>query len=291
VSSIEPKLVSVVIVNKNYDQFIRSAVESVLNQTHPYVEVIVVDDHSTDSSLRIVEEYRKDGRLSLTKSRGNGVSAARNEGLRLAKGDYVAFLDSDDFFERSKIELQLKLISQENLDGVTNDVLLKGTSSISDDLESDRVSKMDFLSFQKSALGVGGYLMSTLLIKRSILEKIDWFDEVLSHGEDYDFASRVFRGFRIGHLPQCMTTIRKHATNSSNAPSNKYQADVRHIANKFLRENSFSMSRLQILQYIIRSTFGSLKYSIKSKSFTGAKDSLAIVMNLSFAYGKRRSSV
>jgi glycosyltransferase involved in cell wall biosynthesis len=291
VSSIKPKLVSVVLVNKNYDQFIRSAIESVLNQTYPCIEVIVVDDHSTDTSIRIVEEYLEDGRLSLTKSNGNGVSAARNQGLRLAKGDYVAFLDSDDFFMQRKIELQLKMINQENLDGVTNDVFIKGTTGGSDDLEPTRVTKMDFLLFQKSALGVGGYLMSTLLIKRSILEKIDWFDEVLAHGEDYDFASRVFRGFEIGHLPQCMSTIRKHATNSSNTPGKKYQADVRHIANKFLKENSFSMSCLEILQYIFRSSIGSLKYSIKSKSFTGAKDSLAIVMNLNYAYGKRRPNV
>ena len=88
--NLDQKLVSVVLVNKNYDQFVQSAIESVLNQTYPCIEVVVVDDHSTDSSINLIEEYARDSRLTLIRSQGNGVSAARNQGLRLAKGVYVA---------------------------------------------------------------------------------------------------------------------------------------------------------------------------------------------------------
>ena len=288
--NLDQKLVSVVLVNKNYDQFVQSAIESVLNQTYPCIEVVVVDDHSTDSSINLIEEYARDSRLTLIRSQGNGVSAARNQGLRLAKGDYVAFLDSDDFFVQGKIQSQLEVINLENLDGVTNDVFLKWTSSTTEDLESHKTTKLDYLSFQKSALGVGGYLMSTLLIKRSILEKIDWFDETLSHGEDYDFASRIYRDFKVGHLPQCLSIIRRHSSNTSTSPGHKYQVDVRNLASKFLRENSYSMSNRQILKYIYRSCTGVLKYSIKSKHFLGCMDALAILLNLSHTYRKRRPS-
>ncbi len=108
----QDKLVSVIIPLYNNSRFVKKCVESLQEQTYKNIEIIVVDDRSTDDSLQIVKQMAEsDGRVVPVLSTGEkGVSGARNEGLRIAKGDYICFVDSDDYVSNFFIESLLTLI-------------------------------------------------------------------------------------------------------------------------------------------------------------------------------------
>ncbi len=97
--------VSVIIPVYNVEKYLSKCLDSVINQTLKDIEIICIDDGSTDNSLSILEEYaKKDKRIKIIKQKNLGAGAARNKGLEVAKGDYLSFLDSDDFFELDMLE-------------------------------------------------------------------------------------------------------------------------------------------------------------------------------------------
>lgn len=104
------KKVSIIIPMYNEEKYIKECLESVINQTYKNLEIIVVDDKSKDNSVKEVKKI-KDERIKIIKLKENGgVANARNAGVEKATGDYLCFLDSDDFWENDKIEKQIKFI-------------------------------------------------------------------------------------------------------------------------------------------------------------------------------------
>lgn len=103
-------LVSVIINNYNYDRFLTEAINSVLNQTYPFVEIVVVDDGSTDRSKEIISSYGNRV-ISVLKQNG-GQASALNEGIKISSGELIFFLDSDDIFLPTKIEEMVELFEQ-----------------------------------------------------------------------------------------------------------------------------------------------------------------------------------
>lgn len=115
----QSKLVSVIIPVYNVEQYLAECVDSVLCQTYTDYEIILVDDGATDSSGRMCDDYaRKDTRIRVIHQENGGLSAARNTGLRAAKGEYVYFLDSDDYIENCTLEHLAALAESENADVV-----------------------------------------------------------------------------------------------------------------------------------------------------------------------------
>lgn len=111
------KTVSVIIPIYNCEKFINKTINSVLEQTYTDVEIILIDDCSKDSSYNIVKDYcnRIPDKISIFKfTKNSGVAVARNKGLELSKGRYVAFLDSDDLWKRTKLEEELTLLGEKN---------------------------------------------------------------------------------------------------------------------------------------------------------------------------------
>ncbi len=109
-------LVTVVMPVYNAESFLADAIESVLNQTYRNFELLLIDDCSKDESLHIAKKYEeKDRRVRVLRNRVNqGVAKTRNYGVREAKGEYIALLDSDDVWQQEKLERQLHLLEQEN---------------------------------------------------------------------------------------------------------------------------------------------------------------------------------
>ena len=109
--------VSVIIPVYNVEKYLRECLDSVVNQTLKDIEIILVDDGSTDSSLSICNEYaKKDSRITVLQQDHKGAGAARNKGLEIAQGEYLSILDSDDFFELDMLENMLNEAKKYNLD-------------------------------------------------------------------------------------------------------------------------------------------------------------------------------
>jgi len=103
-------LISVVIANYNYGRYLAETIESVLAQTYPHVEVIFIDDGSTDDSLEIAQRYP----ITVLAQQNQGVSTARNNAAQYARGEYILFLDSDDLLYPDSLEvLQTRLEAEE----------------------------------------------------------------------------------------------------------------------------------------------------------------------------------
>ncbi len=105
--------VSVILPNYNRERYIGEAIESVLNQTYRNLELIVLDDGSTDNSLEVVSSY-KDNRLKLIRLHHIGFPGiVRNRGIEVSKGEFIGFIDSDDVWDKEKLEVQVNLLESD----------------------------------------------------------------------------------------------------------------------------------------------------------------------------------
>lgn len=230
-------LVSVVVPTYNRAYCLARTIDSALGQSHPSVEVIVVDDGSGDETGEMVAaRYGNDARVRLIRQANAGVSAARNVGLRAARGDYVALLDSDDVWEPWKLELQVACMRTRPEVGMTWTEMVAvdpagqvidahylrrmysayrwfptGSSLFKDSLElasvvpelADVVSDRRFSVGDLSSAIVMGNLVhtSTVVLTRERALNVGGFPEQYRHGgEDYPFHLRTCRLGPVGYL-------------------------------------------------------------------------------------------
>lgn len=110
-------LVSIIMPTYNCGKFIKKTIDSVINQTYSNWELIIVDDCSKDDTEKVLKKYEKDKRINYIKlEKNSGAAVARTEAMRMAKGNYMAFLDSDDLWYPEKLEKQLKFMQYNNYD-------------------------------------------------------------------------------------------------------------------------------------------------------------------------------
>jgi len=116
--SVKAALLSVIIPVYNVEPYLEQCLDSVVNQTYKDLEIICINDGSTDNSLKILEKYqKKDSRIKLINQKNKGLSGARNAGLDVAKGEYIAFVDSDDYLELNAYEEAMKvMLTDKNVD-------------------------------------------------------------------------------------------------------------------------------------------------------------------------------
>ena len=123
---IDKGLVSIVMPSYNTSDYIGGSIESVLEQTYPYWELIIVDDCSTDNTDEVVEKYLSDSRIRYLKNEKNsGAAVSRNYALREAKGKWIAFLDSDDLWSPEKLEKQLSFMIENDYKFTYTDYKIK----------------------------------------------------------------------------------------------------------------------------------------------------------------------
>lgn len=205
-------LVSVIIPNYNYARYLPQVLDSVLAQSYSNVEIIVVDDGSMDDSKAVLRNYEKHVRL--VEQPNQGVSAARNRGVRESSGELLAFLDADDVWLPLKLERQVgRFLNQPELGLVhcgVEDISETGVTRQShlDGLEG-WVAK-DMLLFRRPVILGGG---SGLVIPRATFESLGGFDIRLSTSADWDFCCRVAIRQPVGFVPEVLMQYRVHGTN------------------------------------------------------------------------------
>lgn len=111
------KLVTIIVPIYNVEKYLNECIESILNQTYKNIEVVLVDDGSTDNSDEIIDEYtKKDSRIVAIHKKNEGVSSARNDGLKIARGEYICFADADDILMEDYVEYMYNMIERDKSD-------------------------------------------------------------------------------------------------------------------------------------------------------------------------------
>lgn len=225
--------VSVIIPAYNAEKFVSAAIDSVLAQTCPAVECIVIDDGSTDRTAEIVKAYGE--RVRYVHQPNSGRSAARNRGISLASSEYLAFLDADDFLSPEKLQQQMVFLqTHPECDAVYSRIAY---------FEQGRENSLYSV---RRATPTGDILQELLfgnfitvhapLFRKNVVEQIGGYDPSLSRYEDWDFFLRLaISGVRFGFLDQCLAFVRVHGENTIRDKVSMFEAKL-HVAGKFARK-------------------------------------------------------
>ncbi|MBD2182999.1 glycosyltransferase family A protein [Aerosakkonema funiforme] len=197
-------LVSVIIPVYNCEKYLAEAIESVLAQTYQPLEIIVIDDGSTDGSAEVAKRFGTTVQYCFQAN--SGTAAARNRGIELAKGDFFAFLDADDLWIEDKLTNQMAAFTNNpNLDVVYGQV----QQFISPDLGENLKAKLE-----DSPKLVPGHIPSALLIKRDSLFQVGLFETQWRLAEFASWQIRVTElGLQTMMLPNLVAKRRLHETN------------------------------------------------------------------------------
>jgi len=200
-----PPLVSVILPVYNGESFLAEAIQSVLNQTHRAIQLIVVDDGSTDRSGDIARAFTE---VEYHRKENGGVARARNLGMTLARGEFIAFLDADDRWLPEKLSAQIAWLEAHRENGV---VFAHQRFFVTDGTEPPEWLKESELAADHVA-----YVPGTILIRREVYECVGDFVTHLHHEDDTEWFIRAKdMGYGMSVMPTTVLLRRIHGSNLS----------------------------------------------------------------------------
>jgi glycosyltransferase involved in cell wall biosynthesis len=201
--------VSAVIPSYNYARHVGEAIESVLGQTLPAHEILVIDDGSTDDTPAVAARYGN--KIHYVRTKNQGVSAARNEGIKRATGDLIAFLDADDRWLPHKLERQVPLFADPTVglahtgcrvfDGATEATLV------------EPIPQKE-LAFHE-LLNCCAVSLSSAMVPRRVFAEVGGFHPAFSNAADWDMWIRIARNHQVTGCPEVLVEYRSHTTSMS----------------------------------------------------------------------------
>ena len=232
--STDQPLVSVVMPAYNAEPYLADALDSALAQTHRQLEIIVVDDGSTDGTPDVLARYADEPRVRAVRQENAGPAAARNRGLAEAQGQYVAFLDADDLWAPHKLEEQLALFRRSGALGLVYSLrhgrILNDRGEWIDDAERNR----DYARFRAAGRYCRGrcfrhvvedifIALSSVMIPRRVLDHVGGFDPDLITAEDRHLYARIAHDYEVDYVDEPLVVMRRHGDNLSKDPRREPQ--------------------------------------------------------------------
>lgn len=186
-------LVSIIIPNYNRAHLLKDVINSVVKQTYKNIEIIVVDDASTDNSINILKEIQKNNKKLTIKrlEKNSGANICRNKGVELSNGEYISFLDSDDYFKKDKIEKQISVFTEKEDVGF----VVTGFGEKNFKKVSEGYIDIKETLFQNN---LGGF--STLMVRKDIFQYVGGLDPKLLSCQDWDLFLKLLvnsKGYKI----------------------------------------------------------------------------------------------
>jgi teichuronic acid biosynthesis glycosyltransferase TuaG len=258
-------LISVIIPCYNSSRFIVKAILSVLNQTYKNLELIIVDDCSTDTTVKIIKKFiKKDRRIKFysTKKNSKTVAKPRNLGVSKAVGEYVAFLDADDYWYEEKLAYQMKYISNffvsfTSANYVSENPLRKSNFIVT----YFRIFlQLFFIYLIKNKGGYWLYVYNPFLISSVILKtnliKNSKFDENTNKREDLSYWLVLFQSSKINFIfhPQILLTISRSMNSMSSNKVEELNKIINSICSNFLTSKNYNKYFFFILGLFLRIT-------------------------------------
>lgn len=206
-------LVSVIIPTYNGSRFIKETVQSVIDQTYPNIEIIIVDDGSTDITPDILKSI-KDTRITYIRQENTGVAKARNHGIDISKGDYIAFLDHDDVWLPHKLERQLLLFKKNpKVAMVYADTFIMDENNSIINTYSHKIKFYRGMIF-KELFSSCFITILTVVIKKSVFLEVGPFLP-FKICEDYDLLLKCAAKYPIDYIDEPLAKYRVHGANYS----------------------------------------------------------------------------
>jgi glycosyltransferase involved in cell wall biosynthesis len=208
----ETPLVTVIIPVHNRSHLIGRAIQSVINQTYDAIELLVVDDGSTDTLNEVLNQLHDD-RITCLHQSHLGPSAARNNGFAASKGEYVHFLDSDDYFLNTNISRKVKELTDHPQAGwVFSDCFFLCGGDVKPIEKNKNIAKLRNRLFKTSnvfRMLLKHYFvnMDTVIMRRECIESIGGFDETLPSFEDMDFFYRLAQRYQARFIDEPLVTV------------------------------------------------------------------------------------
>ncbi len=223
--------VSVIIPAYNHAHYLPQAIQSVLDQTYTDWEIIVVDDGSTDDTAAVVGEFT-DPRLRYIYQENQGLSAARNTGIRAAHGHYLVFLDADDEWEPEFLRNCIKVLdADDTLAGVyTRNYFIDGNGAILPQLGGQIVTPA---AFRNRILEGGGFPVHVALVRGTVIHEVGLFDTQLTSVEDWDLWIRISEHYQMQGIPEPLARYRVYpgsmSTNAGRMHANRMAVLTKHF--------------------------------------------------------------
>ena len=261
----ENDLVSVIIPTYKRPDVLSRSIDSVLNQSYGNIEIIVVDDNDPDSEFRqttarVMQLYESNGKVRyIQHERNKNGSAARNTGFRASRGAYIMFLDDDDEFFPTKIESQISCLKERDESwGVcyTEYVRKNDNGEIVAVCGEKREGS---LLKEVLARNLFVHAGSNLMIRRSVIEEINGFDESFKRNQDIEFLARILKKYKIAYVPTVGLIVHVHRASPSgnidvNAITEHYLATFRPMIETLSaseQEYIYELIDLQLFRYFL----------------------------------------
>lgn len=239
-------LVSVIMPAYNAEKYIAGSIKSVLAQTYSDWELIVVDDGSTDNTAGVVREFvNRDSRIKYIFQQNGRLGKARNTGIGNASGPLIAFLDSDDLWIENKLEMQLRVMAEKDVDVVFSNSYVfrdENPAAETETLQSSTGQLCGPEFFDSLVMGPQIPVL-TVLLKRTALDRTDLFEEGREyHGcEDYDLWLKLAKAGCVFYgMPEVLARYRRHGTAMTAIQSNVFKPMLlvvrRHMGDSGLSE-------------------------------------------------------
>jgi len=209
-----PDLVSVIVPVYNRQRIVCKTLDSIIAQTYSPIEILAIDDGSSDGSRRVLEEYaqRYPDVVRVVAQSNQGQAVARNAGIRQARGEFIAFLDSDDIWVPRKLEQQIPLLVGEVglVYSAINEMDASGRSLRIVPCEANLRGNIYHELLVRNRM-TGG----TVVVRRAALERVGLFDEQLRAAENWDLWIRISREFEVDYVDLPLTGYLKHTQSLS----------------------------------------------------------------------------
>lgn len=221
-------LVSVIIPTYKGSDKLSRAIDSVLLQTYKNIELIIVDDNSPDWEERkktqdVVEQYKNKNIKYIKHCKNKNGAAARNTGMKNSSGEFITFLDDDDFLFPKRVEKSVEyLLNREEYDCVYCSVVFAHNNKMECMLEANKPIYIKDILLNEMTIGTG----SNIFFRRNVISYVNGFDESFKRHQDLEFMIRVMRHCKVGNLNENL--IVRSMNNTNNTPEYIDLKDIKH---------------------------------------------------------------